>query len=274
MLQITKNNFRKPILKNDKNKKIITNDDEAKNVEHQFFNRPYIFLKTSYKCVIPCDIYQTWYTKDLPEKMRERVELLKSQNPKFNHYLFDDNDCRDFIKEHYATDVLDAYNSLVPGAFKADLWRYCVLFIKGGIYMDIKLICVNGFKLIELTETNHFVLDRPENSIYNALIVSQKGNIFLYKAIRQIVDNVKEKYYGKGCLAVTGPELLGDVAIKNRFNVNIDLRHYKRGGYIIYKNRFIVSTEYPEYDSERKNMYNSVNLKRYDQLWEERAIYA
>jgi hypothetical protein len=85
---------------------------------------------------------------------------------------------------------------------------------------------------------------------------------------------VKNRYYGKGCLSVTGPELLGDVAIKNRFSVNIDLKHYKHGGYIIYKNRFIVSTEYPEYDSERRSTYNNINIKRYDQLWEERAIYA
>jgi mannosyltransferase OCH1-like enzyme len=274
MLQHNKNKYKRPILQNDKNKKNINNEEVSKNLEIQFFNRPYVFLKATYNCIMPCDIYQTWYTKDLPQKMRERVELLKSQNPKFNHYLFDDNDCRNFIQEHFAQDVLDAYNCLVPGAFKADLWRYCVLFIKGGIYMDIKLTCVNGFKLIELTETNHFVLDRPQNSIYNALMASQKGNIFLYKAIRQIVDNVKNRYYGKGCLSVTGPELLGDVAIKNRFSVNIDLKHYKHGGYIIYKNRFVVSTEYPEYDGERRSTYNNINVKRYDQLWEERAIYA
>ena len=273
MLQLNKNNLKKPLLKNDNLKK-NKNDQEAKNLEHKFFNRPYTSLKASYNCTMPCDIYQTWYTKDLPQKMKERVELLKSQNPKFNHHLFDDNDCREFIRQHFTSDVLDAYNSLVPGAYKADLWRYCILFINGGIYMDIKLTCINGFKLIELTEANHFVLDRPKNSIYNALIASQKGNIFLYKAIRQIVDNVKNRYYGKGCLAITGPELLGEVAIRNRFSVNIDLKHYKHGGYIIYKNRFIISTEYPEYDNERRTTYNNINIKRYDQLWDERAVYA
>jgi mannosyltransferase OCH1-like enzyme len=132
-------------------------------------NQPYTFFKESYHQAIPLDIYQTWYTKHLPPKMRERVELLKSQNPRFAHHLYDDNDCRQFIKTHFKPDVLEAFDKLIPGAYKADLFRLCILFIKGGIYMDIKLACVNGFRLIELVENNHFVLDRPSycNGIYN-----------------------------------------------------------------------------------------------------------
>jgi len=239
----------------------------------KFYNRPYIFFKPDYNQIIPLDIYQTWYTKELPPKMRERVEILKSQNPRFTHHLYDDNDCREFIKTHFRPDVLWAYDSLIPGAYKADLWRLCVLFINGGIYMDIKLICANGFKLIELTEKDHFVKDRPVNSIFNSLMVSQKGNIFLFKCIRQIVENVKNNYYGNCPLSPTGPVLLGNIIISNKLQINVDLTHYEGGGYIIYKNRFIISTEYPEYNHERTTTYNNINTKRYDQLWNERKIY-
>jgi mannosyltransferase OCH1-like enzyme len=247
---------------------MLSNDND------QLYNQPCNFLKSEYNCIIPCNIYQTWYTKDLPPKMRERVELLKSQNPKFNHYLYDDNDCRKFIKNHFRQDVLYAYDNLIPGAYKADLWRLCILFIKGGIYMDIKLVCVNGFRLIELTEQNHFACDRLNNSIFNTLMVSQQGNMFLFKCIRRIVSNVKNKFYGSSPLWPTGPLLLGDVALRNNYNgVNIDMYHYKNGGYIIYKNRFIISTEYSEYNNERTNTYNSINTKRYDKLWDEKRIY-
>ncbi len=86
------------------------------------FNKPYTSLKNNYKSVVPLNIYQTWFTKDLPPKLRQRVELLKFQNPQFNHHLFDDNDCRKFIKTHFKSDVLGAYDTLIPGAYKADLW--------------------------------------------------------------------------------------------------------------------------------------------------------
>ena len=237
------------------------------------YNRPYTFFKPNYNPIIPLDIYQTWFTKDLPPKMRERVEFLKSQNPRFTHHLYDDNDCREFIKSHFKPDVLWAYDSLIPGAYKADLWRLCILFINGGIYMDVKMCCVNGFKLIELTEKEHYVKDRHPNTIYNALMSCRRGNIFLFKSIRQIVENVKNKYYGHDPLHPTGPALLGNIIMNNKLKVNMDMKHYEGGGYIIYKNRFIISTEYPEYNNERTNTYNNINTKRYDKLWEERNIY-
>ena len=88
-----------------------------------------------------------------------------------------------------------------------------------------------------------------------------------------IVENVNNKYYGNTPLSPTGPEMLGSVVINNKFGVNIDMTHYEGGGYIIYKNRFVISTEYPEYNNERRNTYNSINTKRYDKLWENKNIY-
>ena len=32
--------------------------------------------------------------------------------------------------------ILKAYDKLIPKAFQADLWRYCVIFKYGGCYMD------------------------------------------------------------------------------------------------------------------------------------------
>jgi mannosyltransferase OCH1-like enzyme len=245
-----------------------------KEAKYKIYNQPYHFFKSYYNSIIPLKIYQTWYTKELPDKMKECVELLKSQNPKFEHYLFDDNDCREFIKENFDIAVLNAYDTLIPGAYKADLWRLCVLYINGGIYMDIKLKCINGFKLIELTESEHYVKDRlPPLSIYNALMVCQKNNPFLWKSIHKIVFNVQNKFYGKNALEPTGPLMLGRIILNNKLKLNIDIKHYESGGYLIYKNRFIISTEYPEYNKERTNVYKNINKKRYDIMWNERKIY-
>lgn len=37
--------------------------------------------------------------------------------------------------------------------------------------------------------------------------------------------------------------------------------------------RFVISTEYPEYNNERSLQNNKISIKRYDQMWEERNIY-
>jgi mannosyltransferase OCH1-like enzyme len=235
---------------------------------------PYYTKKTTYNSIIPLKIYQTWYTKDLPDKMKERVELLKVNNPEFEHCLFDDNDCREFIKNNYDANVLYAYDHLVPGAYKADLWRLCVLYKNGGIYMDIKLSCINNFKLIELSETEHFVLDRVGPlSIYNALLVCKRDNPFLWRGICRIAANVRHRIYGKTPLDPTGPRLLGDIILRNNLKLNTDLIHYTHGGYILYNGHFVISTDYSEYKNERTKIYNKINLKRYDKMWHERRIY-
>jgi mannosyltransferase OCH1-like enzyme len=207
-------------------------------------------------------------------KIYKKPYILKQNNPRFEHYLYDDNDCREFIKNNFDENVVNAYDKLIPGAYKADLWRLCVLYIHGGIYMDIKLKCINGFRLIELTENNHFVKDRPGPlTVYNALIVSQKGNPFLWMGICRIIMNVKNNFYGIDALSPTGPRMLGNIILRRKLRTNIDMAHYEKGGYIIYKNRFVISTEYPEYNKERSQAYSSTKIKRYDIMWRERKIY-
>jgi mannosyltransferase OCH1-like enzyme len=256
---------------NNKNRYKDINNEREKIV---IYMQPYINLKKEYNPIIPLKIYQTWYTKNLPIKMKENIEKLKRANPEFEHYLFDDNDCREFIKDKFDKDVLMAYDTLIPGAYKADLWRLCILYVNGGIYIDVKLNCMNGFKLMELTEENHFVLDRvPPLSIYNALMVCEKGHPFLLMGINKIVENVKNKFYGKCPLEPTGPVMLGNLILKNKLKLNTDLVHYIDSGYLIYKSRFVISTAYPEYDKERSKQNKELKTKRYDLLWNDKNIY-
>ena len=233
---------------------------------------PFILREHFINQIIPLHVYQTWYTKNLPPLMNTCREELKRQNPAFTFHLYDDNECAEFIKKHFTIQVFNAYNSLIPGAYKADLWRYCVLFVKGGIYLDIKLCTVNGFKLIQLTTKEHFVKDRPTNSIYNAFIVCKPRNKLLLNSINTIVQNVRNKYYGNGPLDPTGPGLIGQLAMSDP-TVNIDLSHYKDGGYIVYNNSFIISTAYSEYERERTELNNKIKRPRYDILWNKRRVY-
>ena len=110
--------------------------------------------------VIPRHVYTCWHTKQLPPLMKQNVERMIRDNPEMKIHLYDEADCRAFISVHFDPSVLQAYDALIPCSYKSDLWRYCVLFINGGIYIDIKFECINNFRLIALTEKEHFVRDR------------------------------------------------------------------------------------------------------------------
>jgi len=229
----------------------------------------------SSKPVIPLKIYQTWETKDMPEKMRENVERLKSQNPEFNHYLFDEKDRRKFIQENFEEEVLKAYDKIIPGAYKADLWRYCVLYINGGIYLDIKYSNVGEFKLIQLTDDEYFVpdIDDSGGGIYNAFMVCKPGNVMMKEAIRRIIENVKTEYYGDSGLFPTGPMLLKSCFSEKDFEKakknGLSICRYNENTSVCLNGNPILSV-YDEYYKSERAMSSQAP---YYELWGKREIY-
>ena len=230
-------------------------------------------MKTNYNIIIPTNIFQTWHSKILPPLMTQSILKIKQLNPKFNYFLYDDNECREFIKVHFRPDVLMAYDNLIPGAYKADLWRYCILFIKGGIYLDIKYTPLNGFKFINLTEGEHLVYDVDGVSIYNALMVSLPGNQLLINAINTIVENVKNKFYGDSFLEPTGPKLLSKLITEDNKSI-IDLKHNEFNGdnnyKIIYFNNIPILKSYNGHIAERDRNSKKIH---YSHLWNQRRVY-
>ena len=229
-----------------------------------------LYIDAPKKPVIPLHLFQCWHTLDLPPKMKENVDLLKQKNPEFVHFLYDDKMCGDFIYKHFGDDVYYSYNKLKPGAYKADLWRYCVLYIHGGIYLDIKYKCVNGFKLLELTDQEYFVKDRSyslENKpkkigIYQALICALPNNKELYHCIQKIVYHVKHNLYNNNDLDVTGPHIMSSKLLEN----NVLTFH---GNYIS-RNRILQLQIYEEYRQEQKKY--SLN-EYYLTMWKHKNIY-
>jgi mannosyltransferase OCH1-like enzyme len=233
-------------------------------------------IKEKYESIIPLNFYTCWHTKDLPPLMKKNYEQLVLHNPELNFHLYDENECRQFIKDNFDSEVLNAYNSLVPCSYKSDLWRFCVLYINGGIYMDIKYKCVNNFKLIALTEKEYFVRDRPINTTYTALIVVKPQNSIMLKCINQIVSNVKNKYYGFNALYPTGPGLLGTFFSKEDFeameiyftDTTTTTKQFKKD-YMVYKDTIIL-TYYDEYRNEQNKYQKN---KCYGKLWDDHKIY-
>lgn len=229
---------------------------------------------------VPLNIFQTWMTSELPPKMAENIEFVKKQNPEFKYYFYDDSQCRRFIADNYDNNVLDAYDRLVPGAYKADLWRYCILYKLGGIYMDIKMRPANNFKLIDLTTHEHYVKDRDSPiffekghlGIYNAFMVNYPRNPLLLDCINTIVNNVNSRHYGYNSLSPTGPGLLGQLYMKNKEKYNLshlDMYNNTDGVTVVYKNR-VALEHYPEYRFEQKRF----QTKHYHELYRDKQIYA
>ena len=223
-----------------------------------------------YNSIIPLKIYQTWHTKNLPLLMRQNIQKIRRSNPRFEYFLFDDNDCREFIKNNFDSIILNAFDSLIPGAYKADLWRYCVLYINGGFYLDIKYSGINNFRFIELSEKEQWVLDIDGNNIYNAFIATLPKNELLLKCINQIVENVKNKYYGGSCVDPTGPGLVSSlISDVERTLINLSHIHNNGNKFILYKNVAILKMYNGYYEEQNKFK----RVAHYVDLWCKKRIY-
>jgi len=229
------------------------------------------FLKNNEESVIPLNIFQTWSSKNLPLRMLRNTMSIKNNNPEFNYYFFDDNDCEAFIEKYFPPDVLQSFRSLIPGAYKADLWRYCILYKLGGIYMDIKYHSLRPFRLLQLTKQEHWVLDADNHGVYNAVMVCKPGNPILLKAIQDIVENVKNRFYGTNPLMLTGPLLLSKYFTnedKKRFRLKHKVISNNNNRYILWNNIPIMRSYNGYLDDCKSN-----NLEHYGSLWNKRKVY-
>jgi len=222
--------------------------------------------------VIPLHIYQVWHNKqEMPPSVRKSVRHIKHTNPEFEHHLFDEKECRAFIVEHFPSIVVQVYDGLIPHAIKADLWRYCVMYKLGGVYLDSKYYGIHGFKFIYFTDKEYFCQDteRSMGGIYNALLICKPGNEKMLKCIYQLVDNWKNNYYGS-IGACIGPLMVSRFFSVDEYK-HIELKHIflsVSDRYILYKDHRILKYA-PNYDKER----NQRNLKHWNEPWKARTLY-
>jgi len=133
--------------------------------------------------------------------------------------------------------AFDAWRYLRPMAFRADLWRYMVLWMHGGIYMDAKIMLVQDISFwVNLTDDRvASCLDRWKYPVpkteakrskgqrlwraeqialevpifWNALIAARPRSTHMAHVIRVVVDKIRNRFYERGGehpdLMLTGP---------------------------------------------------------------------
>lgn len=226
---------------------------------------------------IPKKIFTTWHTEDLPANMKKNLEKLKSDNINFEVLFYNNAQSLDFIKKHFDSLVVNAYLTLVPESYKSDLWRYCVLYVNGGVYVDIKFRCINNFtfeKLIKL-KNNVWVKDIGTDDVTNGVLCCYPKNPKLKKCIDKIVFNVNSNFYGKNCLSPTGPNLLGSFFTQDELAAMEYKLEINASGKVVIVNRLSkeILDFYPEYREDQQNEEKKIKKEHYGILWTNKKIY-
>lgn len=249
------------------------NMDEFEPIEWMLVDK-HVVSKESPKTKqkIPLILHQTFVCEILPRTMIERINSWRTMNPEYEFYYYTNQDCLEFLQEHFDKDVVKAYQMLIPGAAKADLFRYCVLYIKGGVYADIAMepyvplsdIIDELDDLVLVLDTMAILKDRQ--NLYNAFMATTSHNPLFKEAIKLVTYKILNQST-MSIFDLTGPALLAEVYEKgcdiHRLKWSEHLLQHNEWGQVrllrhvpseVYnnKNEPVIKTKYREYNRDRQ----------------------
>lgn len=119
----------------------------------------------------------------------------------WKHTFYDDQSAAKFLEEHFPPAVLEAYNAIQPGAFKADLFRYCCLLIQGGVYADMDVLLETNLEEAIAPNVGFMTpMDEPgikvgqQACLWNGFMAVAPGHPFVAKTIELVVNNIRNRF--------------------------------------------------------------------------------
>lgn len=145
---------------------------------------------------IPKTIYMCY--KTINNAVLEKKKKWQELNPEYEILIYDDEKCRNFLKNEYSELYVNLFDFLQDGPIKADFWRVCILNKYGGIYADIDIKPLVPLREY-IDEKDEFVtfLSVAKNLLLNPHLIKSSANNII---IKQCIDfylylyKNKEKY--------------------------------------------------------------------------------
>ena len=124
-------------------------------------------------------------------------DLLGKHAVGYERKIYDDAASESFIASHFPR-ALQAFRAL-KGAHRADLWRYCVLYIHGGVYLDIKTVLHRPLDQLFPSRTDkctwYAVICASKCCMYNGIIATPPRNPIFLTLIEYIVAHSPPSHY-------------------------------------------------------------------------------
>ena len=141
----------------------------------------------THSILIPRLIFQTW-------KSRSSIPITVDYNfAKYARYyerrIYTDSEVEDFFQKYFSAAVIEAKSKLKRSSHVADLFRYAILFLYGGVYFDIKSeLTVPIDSMIKVNNTLFAALSYSRSQgIYQGFIASPPRNPIFLELIHHIV---------------------------------------------------------------------------------------
>lgn len=176
--------------------------------------------------MIPKRIFQTWKTKDANNSIDKLRSSWIEKNPEFEYVYFDDKDILDFISLNFDERVNKCYKRMINGSLKADFFRYCVIYIQGGLYVDVDISCEKPLhemfdfdKINFITATDNCRVHRSDR-IYQGFLGGEAGCLIFKMMIDHVCSNIEQNKLKNNLFDLSGPVIFSK-KLKEYMNKNV-----------------------------------------------------
>lgn len=213
---------------------------------------------------IPKVIYRTWGRELNKPMYEESYKKWITLNPDYTMIMYDMVDVEQFMKE-YGTEEYLAWKKVIPNAYKADLWRACILYKYGGIYVDAfatpNVSLDTMINMTNMTKGDIFIASLEEG-VHNGFMIVTPKHPFMKQYILNMVTNINIGIE-EVMLSLTGPLCLSK-SIKKVTNIK---KHQL--GYNDCKYPYFLFELQPNYHLDPCITYNNKVLlrKKFDFLY-------
>ena len=167
----------------------------------------------AYSQKIPFILLQTFRDNKVGPKVKRSIENLLHYNPEYRYLLVTDEDADKLLATEFPPAVHLALRCLQAGAAKGDLIRYCLLFLYGGVYLDMDSSF--GVPLRELIDPDsdlYIGLEPDGASPVNWAMMFTPRHPLVRRVLRECVRRVLKREYTH-IFDATGPNLYSDVLV-------------------------------------------------------------
>ncbi len=151
--------------------------------------------------LIPKIIHQTWKVTRLDRQQQADVDTWTGLNKGYIHKLWTDEDMLEFFQTSMPG-YLATFQALTAIAERVDFFRYCLLYVFGGVYADLDTECLRPLAEYVPTDAEAVVgletvfgSEPDESSLYCQWTLASRPGHPLFKAmIEDIVANANTVY--------------------------------------------------------------------------------
>ena len=179
-------------------------------------NCPELFM-TNQQTHVPNFVHRIWECREIPNRYATALNTWVGKTKNMSVFFWTRNTSRQFVLKLEGAEKLMLYDRLLPGAYKADFFRYLLIYKFGGLYSDIDTIL---HKDLSANDVAHLRDDAvtvardltPSRLLNGGILIAPPGHALFRCALGEVVDHSLRRKHGLEALDVTGPGVLGECA--------------------------------------------------------------